>query len=88
MDGGETRAQWREKRDKEDGSNSSTGKADQSFLRALGPGVPLPHGTTSGDAISQTIATMSPTQLNEVLAQMKVDFFDLSNDSSDSPLVN
>jgi hypothetical protein len=43
-----------------------------SFLAALPPGVPVPVGSTSLDVISQTLALMNPSQLIEVLAQMKV----------------
>jgi cleavage stimulation factor subunit 2 len=71
IDGGETRAQWRErenaKRDRE-----PDGKERASFLRNLPQGVPVPPGTSSLDMISQTLATMNPTQLVEVLAQFKV----------------
>lgn len=71
IDGGETRAQWRErensKRDKEPDA-----KDRASFLRNLPQGIPVPHGTSALDLISQTLATMNPTQLVEVLAQFKV----------------
>jgi cleavage stimulation factor subunit 2 len=72
IDGGETRAQWRErenaKRDKEpDGAKDKL----PSFLRNLPQGVSVPPGTSSLDMISQTLATMNPTQLVEVLAQFK-----------------
>jgi len=42
------------------------------FLSSLPLGVPIAHGMTALDTISQTLATMNPTQLVEVLAQMKV----------------
>ena len=42
------------------------------FLGSLPPGVPVPIGSTCLDTISQTLATMNPNQLMEVLAQMKV----------------
>lgn len=42
------------------------------FLSALPAGVPISPGSTALDTISQTLATMNPTQLVEVLAQMKV----------------
>ncbi|KAH9992346.1 hypothetical protein BJV77DRAFT_443803 [Russula vinacea] len=51
IDGGETRAQWRER---------ENAKRDRE-----------PDGTSSLDMISQTLATMNPTQLVEVLAQFK-----------------
>jgi hypothetical protein len=77
IDGGETRAQWRErenaKRDRERGDkDSDIGKDRTSFLRNLPQGVPVPLGTSALDMISQTLATMNPTQLVEVLAQFKV----------------
>jgi cleavage stimulation factor subunit 2 len=76
IDGGETRAQWREResakreRDKEKEPDST--KDRTSFLRNLPQGVPVPPGTSALDMISQTLATMNPTQLVEVLAQFKV----------------
>lgn len=42
-----------------------------SFLSTLPPGVAITPGMTALDTISQTLATMNPTQLVEVLAQMK-----------------
>jgi cleavage stimulation factor subunit 2 len=76
IDGGEMRAQWRErenaKRDRDGKEKEPDGVKDRaSFLRPL-QGVPLPPGTSSLDMISQTLATMNPTQLVEVLAQFKV----------------
>lgn len=75
--GGETRAQWREreKRETDDvprGPPLSLKNDPTAFLKALPPGVPLPPGTSSLDAISHALATMNPNQLTEVLAQMKV----------------
>jgi cleavage stimulation factor subunit 2 len=74
IDGGETRAQWRErenaKRDKDKESDSA--KDGTSFLRNLPQGVPVPLGASALDMISQTLATMNPAQLVEVLAQFKV----------------
>lgn len=76
IDGGETRAQWRErenaKRDRERDNVSDGAKDKTSFLRNLPRGVPVPPGTSALDMISQTLATMNPTQLVEVLAQFKV----------------
>ena len=43
-----------------------------SFLTNLPPGVQIPPGSTALDTISQSLATMEPSQLLEVLAQMKV----------------
>lgn len=44
----------------------------ESFLATLPPGKALPPGQSALDSISQTLATMQPSQLMEVLAQMKV----------------
>jgi len=49
------------------GSSSS----GPSFLSSLPPGVQIPPGSTALDTITQSIATMEPSQLLEVLAQMK-----------------
>ena len=65
--GGETRAQWRERREREDKSEAG------GFLKNLPPGVPPAAGMTSMDAITQTIATTPPATMYEVLAQMKVE---------------
>ena len=74
IDGGETRAQWREresaKRDKEKDTDGPKDKT--SFLRNLPQGIPVPPGASALDMISQTLATMNPAQLVEVLAQFKV----------------
>jgi cleavage stimulation factor subunit 2 len=70
IDGGETRAQWRERENsrRDDGTN----KDKNTFLRNLPQGIPVPPGTSALDMISQTLATMNPAQLVEVLAQFKV----------------
>lgn len=76
VDGGETRAQWRERerdRDRDDyRSGGSASKDSNSFLSNLPPGVPVPPGSTALDTISQMLATANPSQILEVLAQMKV----------------
>ena len=73
IDGGETRAQWRERENaKRDRDKEPDTKEKASFLRNLPQGVPVPPGTSALDMISQTLATMNPTQLVEVLAQFKV----------------
>lgn len=70
LDGGETRAQWRERERRE---RDRDGRLEpNSFLKQLPPGTPPAPGKTSLDAISHTLATMNPSQLTEVLAQMKV----------------
>ncbi|KAH9960597.1 hypothetical protein BGW80DRAFT_1550344 [Lactifluus volemus] len=75
IDGGETRAQWRErenaKRERDKDKDSDSTKDRASFLRNLPQGIPVPSGTSSLDMISQTLATMVPAQLVEVLAQFK-----------------
>ncbi len=48
------------------------GSESDAFLAVLPPGIKLPPGTSSADAISHTLATMAPNQLMEVLAQTKV----------------
>lgn len=73
LDSSETRSQWRERERASGGSGKRTGPP--SFLDSLPQGVPLPPGTSALDAISSTLATMSPAQLTEVLAQMKVIVF-------------
>ena len=72
IDGGETRAQWRER--ERDGFREPRDKErdKDAFLRTLPPGMPLPPGAQVLDMISRTLATMNPGQLVEVLAQMKV----------------
>lgn len=77
VDGGETRAQWREReqreRDRDDhrGSRGPKGES-KSFLSSLPSGVPVPPGSSALDAISRTLAITDPGQILEVLAQMKV----------------
>jgi cleavage stimulation factor subunit 2 len=72
IDGGETRAQWRERENSKRDKEPDSGKDGTSFLRNLPQGVPVPLGASALDMISQTLATMNPTQLVEVLAQFKV----------------
>ncbi|KAH8998057.1 hinge domain of cleavage stimulation factor subunit 2-domain-containing protein [Lactarius akahatsu] len=71
IDGGETRAQWRERENAKRDRDSDGGKDKISFLRSLPQGVPVPPGASALDMISQTLATMNPAQLVEVLAQFK-----------------
>lgn len=71
IDGGETRAQWRERENSKRDRDSDGGKDKISFLRGLPQGVPVPPGASALDMISQTLATMNPAQLVEVLAQFK-----------------
>ncbi|KAJ8521510.1 hypothetical protein ONZ45_g1816 [Pleurotus djamor] len=53
------------------GSTSGGGGGGREFLVGIPPGVPIAPGQTSLDSISQTLATMDPGALTEVLAQMK-----------------
>jgi len=73
IDGGETRAQWRERENaKRDRDRDPDAPKDKNlFLRSLPQGVPVPPGASTLDMISQTLATMNPAQLVEVLAQFK-----------------
>jgi cleavage stimulation factor subunit 2 len=53
------------------GSRNSSNDPE-SFLASLPPGKVPPPGISALDSISQTLAGMPPSQLMEVLAQMKV----------------
>jgi cleavage stimulation factor subunit 2 len=48
------------------------GQDPNAFLANVPPGVQLPKNLSALDHISQTLASMSPSHLMEVLAQMKV----------------
>ena len=74
IDSSETRAQWRqrERRDNLHDDRGASRNDPSAFLKNLPPGVSLLPGTKATDAISQILATMDPSQLTEVLAQMKV----------------
>ncbi|EIW53479.1 uncharacterized protein TRAVEDRAFT_60908 [Trametes versicolor FP-101664 SS1] len=80
IDGGETRAQWRERHGHErdrhdrhdrDDSRHGRGPDPNAFLASLPKGVPLTPNQNALDAISQVLASTEPTQILEVLAQMK-----------------
>ncbi|KAI0768262.1 hypothetical protein BD413DRAFT_133516 [Trametes elegans] len=73
IDGGETRAQWRERNERErhDDHRHGRGPDPKGFLASLPKGVPLPPGSNALDAISHVLATTDPSQILEVLAQMK-----------------
>ncbi|TFK75638.1 hypothetical protein BDN72DRAFT_448303 [Pluteus cervinus] len=65
VDGGDSRGWGR-------GHDRDRGREDpNAFLRDLPPGVPIPKGSNALDTISQNLAKMQPSQLMEVLAQMK-----------------
>jgi hypothetical protein len=77
VDSGDLRPSWRERererdRDRDDPRGPPRSQDPMGFLSTLPPGVAVPLGSTSLDTISQTLATMNPSQLTEVLAQMKV----------------
>lgn len=79
IDGGETRAQWRERHERErhdrhGGDHDRHGRHSDpnAFLASLSKGVPLPPGTNALDTISHVLASTDPSQILEVLAQMKV----------------
>ncbi|KAJ3711660.1 hypothetical protein DFJ43DRAFT_1107334 [Lentinula guzmanii] len=61
MDGGGPSDRWR---------SDNTHKTPD-FLASLPPGIPVPAGSTVLDTVSQTLATMNPSQLMDVLAHMK-----------------
>jgi cleavage stimulation factor subunit 2 len=73
VDSGESRAQWRE-RERDDFRNgpSKSPPDSNAFMAGIPAGVPIPPGSTSLDTISNTLGTMNPSQLIEVLAQVKV----------------
>ena len=76
IDGGETRAQWRERheRDRRGGDHDRHGRHNDpnAFLASLPKGVPLLPGTNALDTTSHVLASADPSQILEVLAQMKV----------------
>lgn len=70
VDAHETRAQWREREQRESGRVGGKGEK-HGFMANLPKGVPVPPGQTAMDAISQVLASQSPAQTTEILAQMK-----------------
>ncbi|KAI0689540.1 hypothetical protein BC835DRAFT_1368419 [Cytidiella melzeri] len=70
IDSQETRQQWRE-RERERERDGYKVRDPKSFLADLPPGVPVPPGKTAGDLITEVLATTPPSQIFEVLAQMK-----------------
>ena len=71
VDSQETRAQWRE-RERERERDTQQGRDPKGFLADLPPGIPVPLGKTAGDLITEVLASNVPSQIFEVLAQMKV----------------
>lgn len=59
-------------RDRDRWRGADISNKSQDFLSSLPPGIPVPAGSTVLDTISQTLATINPTQLMDVLAHMKV----------------
>lgn len=83
VEGGEARPQWRDReRDYDFGAHEKQSKPPDphGFLASLPKGVPVPPGSTVLDAISRALATMDPSELMEVLAQMKVCFRSTTSD--------
>ena len=54
------------------GGGGGKGQDPNTFLASVPAGVQLPKNVSALDHISQTLASMSPSHLMEVLAQMKV----------------
>ncbi|KAI0750147.1 hypothetical protein C8Q80DRAFT_1102022, partial [Daedaleopsis nitida] len=74
VDGGETSAQWRKRNEREryDRDDNRLGRGERnSFLASVPEGKPLLPGSNALDAISHVLATADPSQILEVLAQMK-----------------
>ncbi|PSR75795.1 hypothetical protein PHLCEN_2v8912 [Hermanssonia centrifuga] len=72
VDAHETRAQWREReRERDDHRGGSSQGDPNAFLNNLPMGTPIPPGLNAMDAITQMLAAINPTQILEVLAQMK-----------------
>ena len=71
IDSGGPDNKWSREKDYQERRQGSTSSAP-SFLSGLPPGVQVPPGSTALDTISQSLASMEPSQLLEVLAQMKV----------------
>ncbi len=75
VDAHETRAQWREReRERDDHRGGSSQGDPNAFLNNLPMGTPIPPGLNAMDAITQMLAAINPTQILEVLAQMKVKY--------------
>lgn len=73
VNSGATREHWRERVSlRNDSYDNRDNHRLSSFLKVLPPGVSLPTGLTALDSINTTLASIGPTQLNEMLAQMKV----------------
>ena len=72
IDSGGPDNKWPREKDYHEDRRQSSSTSGPSFLANLPPGVQVPPGSTALDTISQSLATMEPSQLIEVLAQTKV----------------
>jgi cleavage stimulation factor subunit 2 len=72
IDSGGLDNKWNRDKDFHEDRRQNSNSSGPSFLSNLPPGVQIPPGSTALDTISQSLATMEPSQLLEVLAQMKV----------------
>jgi len=72
IDSGGPENKWIREKDYQEDRRPGSSSNVPSFLANLPPGVQVPPGSTALDTISQSLATMEPSQLLEVLAQMKV----------------
>lgn len=71
IDSGGPDNKWIREKDYQEDRRPGSSSNLPSFLANLPPGVQVPPGSTALDTISQSLATMEPSQLLEVLAQMK-----------------
>lgn len=72
IDSGGPDNKWSRERDYHEERRQGSTSNLPSHLASLPQGVQIPPGSTALDTISQSLATMEPSQLLEVLAQMKV----------------
>ena len=72
IDSGGPDNKWFREKDYHEDRRQGSSSSGPSFLSNLPPGVQIPPGSTALDTISQSLAAMEPSQLLEVLAQMKV----------------
>lgn len=72
IDSGGPDNKWSREKDYHEDRRQGSSSSGPPFLANLPPGIPIPPGSTALDTISQSLATMEPSQLLEVLAQMKV----------------
>ena len=72
VDSGGPDNKWTREKDFHEERRQGSSSNAPPYLASLPPGVQIPPGSTALDTISQSLATMEPSQLIEVLAQMKV----------------